>query len=76
MYTYSYPNEFLIVVGKKIADARHMRGEKCVTVAKAIGLSHTVISQIENGRYNCVKYTTLLALFRYLEIPMTSPILI
>jgi transcriptional regulator with XRE-family HTH domain len=44
-------NEMLISIGHKLYITRHSRREKITTVANNVGISHPVISQIENGRY-------------------------
>ncbi|MFI5196042.1 MAG: helix-turn-helix domain-containing protein [Chitinophagales bacterium] len=62
--------EYLCVIGEKIAATRHLHAEKITTVARAVGLSHSVISQIENGRYYCLKIDTLIKIGTYLQIPL------
>ena len=50
----NYPAEFDLLlenVGYKLHMARHAKREKITSVACNIGVSHPVISQIENGRY-------------------------
>lgn len=40
-------------------------GQKLTTIEEAIGVSHTVISRIENGRYPCLNLHTLQKLSDY-----------
>lgn len=65
----------LLNVGQRIADARHLRAEKEETVAKAIGVTHAVISRIENGRYKSLKLETLIKLCNHLNIPVAEILL-
>jgi DNA-binding XRE family transcriptional regulator len=57
-------------IGKKISTARRSRAEKIDTVAKAVGLNNSVISQIENGHYYPLKMETLMKICHYLQIPV------
>lgn len=65
-----HTEKYLLITGSKIASARRNRAEKMDTVAKATGTSIKVISQVENGRYRCLKLQTLARLCEYLQIPM------
>jgi transcriptional regulator with XRE-family HTH domain len=56
-------------IGEKIASARHLRCEKEDTVAKAVGLTRSVISKIESGQYAGLKVNLLIKLGEYLQIP-------
>jgi transcriptional regulator with XRE-family HTH domain len=64
--------KYLKDVGVKIADKRHLRGEKLATMALAVNMPHGMISQIENGRYDSLKVKTLIELANYLEIPLAD----
>jgi DNA-binding XRE family transcriptional regulator len=70
MYTKELVQKHFLAIGKNIAQARYNRSEKIETVAKSVGLSASVISQIENGRYLPLKMKTLMSLCEYLEVPM------
>lgn len=41
----------LEIIGVKLYKARHDRNEKITTAAQAIGISHSVLSQVEHGKY-------------------------
>ncbi len=60
--------KYLSFFGSKVAAARHARGEKEDTVAKAIGLTRSSLSKIENGKYESLKITLVIELCRYLEL--------
>lgn len=47
----SHLDETLKQIGNRLYIERHKRREKLETVARAIGVTHPVISRIENGRY-------------------------
>ena len=68
-----YNQKELLHLGAKIAEARHQRGEKAETVAKAIGLPQSAISRIEHGCYVGLKMTTVLRLCAYLKISIEIP---
>ncbi|MBS1585720.1 MAG: helix-turn-helix transcriptional regulator [Bacteroidetes bacterium] len=44
----------LTKIGNKLYSLRHERKDKLVNVAKGVGLTHPVISQIERGLYLCL----------------------
>ncbi len=46
-------------IGKKLYRIRHDRYEKIETVAKGVGVSHSVVSKIENGRYGSLSLKLL-----------------
>ena len=56
-------------IGNRLYLIRHSRKEKIEAVAKSIGVSHTVISKIENGRYPGVSVALLAKLADYYQIP-------
>jgi transcriptional regulator with XRE-family HTH domain len=64
--------EHLAIIGKKVSIARHLRSEKMTSVASALGISHAVISQIENGRYYGLKMVMLIKLSEHLKIPLSD----
>lgn len=53
-------DELLVNIGSNLRIARLHRNEKLITASNAIGISHTVLSQIENGRYTCLSLKLLL----------------
>lgn len=66
------PDENVNVLLKQIGDilyqARHARKEKITSVAKNIGVSHTVISKIENGKYPALSLQLLHRLVKYYKL--------
>ena len=60
------PNEFS-KIGIRLHLLRTYRKEKIATVANAIGVTHSVISKIENGRYASLKVGTLLQLAKHYD---------
>lgn len=61
-------NESLLHIGQKLSHIRRTRNEKLITVAKAVDMSHGIISRIENGRYNCLSVELLFKLAHYYSI--------
>ena len=51
MLTASALDELMSRIGKNLHAVRHLKHEKTETVAKAVQVSRSVISQIENGKY-------------------------
>ena len=68
-------HKYLQMLGRRVAAARHLRGEKEDTVAKAVGITQAVISQVENGTYYSLKVTTLIDICEYLQmqLPLLPP---
>ena len=65
-------NSSLLHIGKKFAGIRHTRNEKLMTVARAINVSHSVISEIENGRYIGLSMALLIKLASYYQITLNE----
>lgn len=59
-------------IGRKLYHIRRMRNEKLTAVAQEVGLSHGVISQIENGRYPGLSVKTLHVLANHYEISLSD----
>ena len=57
-------------VGYKLFLARHKRRETLKSVAAGIGVSHVVISQIENGRYESLSIKLLFQIARYYKLEL------
>lgn len=55
-------------IGNYLRLKRIERGDKMETTARAVGLSKSVISQIENGRYQSLMIKHLEKLARYYDI--------
>lgn len=65
----------LIHIGDKLYTARHLKREKMTTVAKNIGVSHPVISLIENGHYKGLSLNLLCKLADYYKLTLAELIL-
>jgi transcriptional regulator with XRE-family HTH domain len=63
-------NDLLSGIGKEFYTIRHQRDEKLTSVAKAIGVSHSVISQVENGRYHCLNLELVSRLANYYNVAL------
>ncbi len=71
MSTLSF-NDLLIVIGSNLNRLRYEKNEKIETVAKAIGVHHSVVSKIENGRYNGLNVKMLQKLAKYYQEDITN----
>lgn len=63
---------YLKEVGQKLSDVRKKRNEKIMSVAMSIGVSHSVISKIENGRYPGLSMQMLVQIASYYNIPLAE----
>ena len=61
--------QLLTQLGNELYYHRHTTKQKMVSVSKAVGVSHAVISRIENGRYAPLTLSLLKRLADYYEIP-------
>lgn len=57
-------------IGSKLYSIRHARNEKITAVAHHIGVSHAVISQIENGRYKGLSVKMLFLIAEYYNVSL------
>ncbi len=55
-------------IGYQFYVARHQKRETITCVAKNIGVSHPVISKIENGRYKSISLQLIIKLMDYYSI--------
>lgn len=62
----------LAQLGNELYYHRHTTKQKIVSVSKAVGVSHAVISRIENGRYEALTLSLLKKLADYYEVPLAS----
>jgi DNA-binding XRE family transcriptional regulator len=67
-----YNHHYLQRIGKIIKAKRKLTGIKEDTLAKAVCVSQPLISQIEKGKYDCVKATLLMDICTHLQIPMNE----
>lgn len=65
-------NNLFEQIGRRLYHIRRTRNEKLTAVAQEVGLSHGVISQIENGRYTGLSVKTLHVLANYYKVPLTD----
>ena len=72
MHPESSYHKYLLLIGEKIADARHLLGKNEHIVAKAVGLSQGTLSKIESGMYYSLRVTTIIDLSKYLKIPLAE----
>lgn len=64
--------QLLAQLGSELYYYRHTNKQKLVSVSKAIGVSHAVISRIENGRYEALTLALLSKLADYYGIPLSA----
>lgn len=64
--------QLLVEVGDALYHLRHLKKQKITSVSSDIGISHAVISRIENGRYNSLTLALLHKLAVYYDVPITS----
>ncbi len=62
--------DILLQIGNNLYTIRHVRRDKIATVARAIGVSHPVISLVENGRYKSINIALLYRLATYYKVPL------
>lgn len=69
-----YPSleQLLSQLGSELYYRRHTTKQKIVSVSHAVGVSHAVISRIENGRYEPLTLSLLKRLADYYEIPLSA----
>lgn len=70
MYTNTQLQTLFSCIGLKLYTKRHMKREKITVAAHNIGVSHPVLSQIENGRYNALSLKLLSKIADYYEMPI------
>ena len=71
-FMHSSQEKYFAHIGNIVKNARKARGEKSTTLALSIGVTHPVISLIENGKYRSLKFVTIIDLFEHLQIPMSQ----
>ncbi len=70
MFTDADFRELLGFIGQKLSDLRHARHEKMETVARAVGIRQSVMSQIEQGRYEDLGFELLWNLANYYKVEL------
>ncbi|HEY9177564.1 MAG TPA: helix-turn-helix domain-containing protein [Flavipsychrobacter sp.] len=68
-----YPSleQLLSQLGSELYYQRHTTKQKLISVSKSVGVSHAVISRIENGRYEPLTLSLLKRLTDYYQIPLS-----
>lgn len=62
--------EMLTTIGQNLHTIRNARKETLQGVASAIGLTHPVISKIENGRYEALTMAMLIKLCNHYDVTL------
>jgi DNA-binding Xre family transcriptional regulator len=62
--------EQLIKIGHNLHTIRNYKKEKLEGVAKSIGITHSVLSKIENGRYDGLTVTLLIKLCNHYQVTL------
>ena len=65
-------NEFLEKTGSIIAARRQLMKIKSITLCRAVDISQSQLSRIENGQYAGLHATILNRLLTYLKIPWSD----
>jgi transcriptional regulator with XRE-family HTH domain len=71
-------DEFLKNVGTYLLQLRHQKNTKMTAVAKDLGISHSIVSRIENGSYESLSFNLLKRFVSYYHMSMEdflSPII-
>ena len=63
-------SSLLISIGENLHTIRNARKETLQTVASAVGVTHPVISKIENGRYKTLQIEMLTKLCNHYQISL------
>ncbi len=63
-------NSLLIILGQNLHTIRNARKETLQAVASEIGITHPIISKIENGRYNNLQLNLLVKLCNHYKITL------
>lgn len=64
----------LQLIGNNLYFLRHARKMKMTVVAQSVGVTHPVISQIENGRYTALTFSLLVKLSALYNVPIDEVI--
>ena len=62
----------LSIIGNNLHTIRNARKETLQAVASDLGITHPVISQIENGRYENLKFNLLVKLCNHYNVPLNK----
>ena len=60
----------LLTIGQNLHTIRNARKETLQSVAASIGISHPVLSKVENGRYKTLHIELLIKLCNFYKVPL------
>lgn len=63
-------DSLLVTIGNNLHTIRNARKETLKAVASNTGISHPILSKIENGRYNSLRMDVLIKLCNYYNISL------
>lgn len=63
-------NDLLVRIGNEFRQIRHAKDEKMDTVAKALHIDQSVISKIENGIYDCLRFDLAMKLADFYHVSL------
>lgn len=65
-------NDVLTTIGQNVYTLRQKENEKLTTVAKSVGVTHSVISKIENNNYESLNLKLLLEIANHFKVPLNT----
>ena len=69
---YQELNEVLSTIGQNVYTLRQKENEKLTTVAKSVGVTHSVISKIENSSYESLNLKLLVQKANHFNVPLNT----
>lgn len=71
MKSFTSLEDMLVHIGNEFYRERHLKKLKITSVGSEIGISHAVISRIENGRYYSLTIALMCKLALFYDIPLS-----
>ncbi len=65
-------NDVLTTIGQNVYTLRQKENEKITTVAKSVGVTHSVISKIENSNYESLNLKLLVQIANHFNVPLNT----
>lgn len=65
-------NDVLTTIGQNVYTLRQKENEKLTTVAKSVGVTHSVISNIENSNYESLNLKLLVQIANHFNVPLNT----
>jgi transcriptional regulator with XRE-family HTH domain len=65
-------NDVLTTIGQNVYTLRQKENEKLTTVAKSVGVTHSVISKIENSNYESLNLKLLVQIANHFNVPLNT----